>query len=127
MSEANPNAEPPMSNAMTVYASTAPSGCSMPGQPVDMPGTAIPRRSNADPQARIRTRSEPRPGPPTCQGLLARAAGSWQLGEDGYVKVDDSMQDPQCVLQVMKRHYARYTPEVVSKITGTPQDKFLKV
>ena len=25
-----------------------------------------------------------------------------------------TMEDPQCVLQVMKRHYARYTPEMVS-------------
>jgi formate dehydrogenase major subunit len=54
---------------------------------------------------------------------------SWNyaLDEAGMAKVDMTMQDPQCVLQVMKRHYARYTPELVSRITGTPQDKFLKV
>jgi len=54
---------------------------------------------------------------------------SWgyAMDEQGFAKVDPTMQDPQCVLQVMKRHYERYTPEVVSRITGTPQDKFLKV
>ncbi len=54
---------------------------------------------------------------------------SWgyALDEQGFAKVDPTLQDPQCVLQVMKRHYERYTPEVVSRITGTPQDKFLKV
>jgi formate dehydrogenase major subunit len=54
---------------------------------------------------------------------------SWgyAMGDDGFAKVDMTMEDPQCVLQVMKRHYARYTPEMVSRITGTPQDKFLKV
>ncbi len=54
---------------------------------------------------------------------------SWgyALDEAGMAKVDMTMQDPQCVLQVMKRHYSRYTPELVSRITGTPQDKFLKV
>ena len=54
---------------------------------------------------------------------------SWNyaLDDAGMAKVDMTMQDPQCVLQVMKRHYARYTPELVSRITGTPQDKFLKV
>ena len=54
---------------------------------------------------------------------------SWgyAMGDDGFARVDMTMQDPQCVLQVMKRHYARYTPEMVSRITGTPQDKFLKV
>ena len=27
----------------------------------------------------------------------------------------------------MKKHYARYTPDVVSKVTGTPKEAFLKV
>jgi len=56
-----------------------------------------------------------------------KATWGYQLGEDGYVKVDDSMQDPQCVFQQMKKHYSRYTPELVSKITGTPKEQFLKV
>ena len=56
-------------------------------------------------------------------------ATSWgyAMGDDGFAKVDMTMTDPQCVLQVMKRHYSRYTPEMVSKITGTPIDKFKKV
>ena len=37
------------------------------------------------------------------------------------------MQDPRCVLQILKRHYARYTPEVVEQICGVPQDIFLKI
>ncbi|MBB3181392.1 formate dehydrogenase major subunit [Variovorax sp. Sphag1AA] len=54
---------------------------------------------------------------------------SWgyELDEQGFAKVDMTMQHPRCVLQVMKSHYSRYTPEMVSRITGTPQDKFLKV
>jgi formate dehydrogenase major subunit len=31
------------------------------------------------------------------------------------------------VFQLMKKHYARYTPEMVNKICGTPKDAFLKV
>jgi formate dehydrogenase major subunit len=56
-------------------------------------------------------------------------AKSWEyeLDDHGFAKVDPTMEHPRCVLQVMKRHYARYTPEMVSKITGTPKDKFLKV
>ncbi len=42
-------------------------------------------------------------------------------------KKDPTMQDPACVWQLMKKHYARYTPEMVSKITGCPQDKLLEV
>ncbi len=54
---------------------------------------------------------------------------SWgyELDDKGFAKVDPTMEHQRCVLQVMKRHYARYTPEMVSKITGTPKDKFLKV
>lgn len=54
---------------------------------------------------------------------------SWgyELDDKGFAKVDPTMQHPRCVLNVMKAHYARYTPEQVSKITGTPKDKFLKV
>jgi formate dehydrogenase major subunit len=54
---------------------------------------------------------------------------SWkyQMGEDGYAKVDPTLQDPHCVFQIMKKHYARYTPDVVSKVTGTPKEAFLKV
>ena len=54
---------------------------------------------------------------------------SWGYEKDkeGYAVVDPTMENPQCVLQVMKRHYSRYTPEMVSKICGTPKDQFLKV
>src|SRR5205807_67666 len=34
---------------------------------------------------------------------------------------------PRCVYQLMKTHYARYTPEMVERVCGTPKEKFLKV
>src|SRR3954452_18168529 len=40
---------------------------------------------------------------------------------------DVTLQHPRCVFQILKRHYARYTPEMVEKICGTPQDVFLEV
>ncbi|CAN5483024.1 formate dehydrogenase-N subunit alpha [soil metagenome] len=55
------------------------------------------------------------------------ATWGYELDEKGFAKVDPTMQHERCVLQVMKRHYSRYTPEMVSKITGTPTAKFLKV
>jgi len=45
----------------------------------------------------------------------------------GVPKVDKSLQDKNTVFQILKRHYARYTPEMVEKICGTPKDLFLKV
>jgi formate dehydrogenase major subunit len=54
---------------------------------------------------------------------------SWgyELDAKGYAKVDETLQHPRCVLQIMKQHYARYTPDMVARICGTPKDKFLKV
>src|SRR5659263_516976 len=42
-------------------------------------------------------------------------------------KKDPTMQDPNCVWQLMKKHYERYTPELVSSVTGCPQDKLQEV
>ncbi len=39
---------------------------------------------------------------------------------------DMTMQHPRCVFQVLKRHFARYTPELVESQCGIPQHIFLK-
>jgi formate dehydrogenase major subunit len=40
---------------------------------------------------------------------------------------DDTLQHPRCVFQVLKRHFARYTPELVEQVCGVPQDRFAEV
>ena len=52
---------------------------------------------------------------------------AYELDKDGYAKVDPTLQDPRCVLQLMKAHFERYTPEMVERTTGTPKEKFLKI
>jgi len=44
-----------------------------------------------------------------------------------FAKRDMTLQDPQTVFQLMKQHYSRYTPEMVSRITGIPQDQFMRI
>jgi formate dehydrogenase major subunit len=39
---------------------------------------------------------------------------------------DLSLQHPRCVFQLLRQQYSRYTPEMVERITGIPQDQFLK-
>ncbi len=56
-----------------------------------------------------------------------KSSWGYQIGDDGYVKVDPTLQNPRCVYQLMKAHYSRYTPEMVSTICGTPTEAFLKV
>jgi formate dehydrogenase major subunit len=41
--------------------------------------------------------------------------------------LDRTLEHPRCVFQVLKRHYSRYTPEVVEQICGVPKEKFLEV
>ncbi len=52
---------------------------------------------------------------------------TYEKDESGFAKIDMTMEHPRCVLQVMKRHYASYTPEMVSKVCGTKPEDFLKV
>src|SRR5436190_9742995 len=55
---------------------------------------------------------------------------SWAYEADAKSKAygtDPTMTNPNCVLQLLKKHVDRYTPEMVERICGTPKDKFLKV
>jgi formate dehydrogenase major subunit len=56
-----------------------------------------------------------------------RSTWDYQIGPDGYVLADDTLQDPHCVWNLLKKTIAVYTPEMVERICGTPKDKFLKV
>ena len=63
-------------------------------------------------------------------GAAPTAGGHGQRGGEAgkpniFVK-DETMQHPRCVFQVLKRHFARYTPEMVERYCGIPQDVFLK-
>jgi formate dehydrogenase major subunit len=40
---------------------------------------------------------------------------------------DETLQHPNCVFQILKRHYARYTPEMVAKTCGCSVEDFLYV
>src|SRR6185437_5889866 len=42
-------------------------------------------------------------------------------------KEDPDLEDPMCVFQILKRHFRRYTPEVVEQICGVPREVFLEV
>ena len=56
-----------------------------------------------------------------------RATWKFQLEADGTPKQDKSLKDPNTVFQRLKRHFGRYTPEMVERVCGTPRADFLKV
>ena len=42
-------------------------------------------------------------------------------------RTDPTLQHPRCVFQIVKRHYARYTPEMVARVCGCSEEAFLAV
>jgi formate dehydrogenase major subunit len=52
-------------------------------------------------------------------------AWAYETGPDGFAKID--LAHPRSVLNLMRAHYSRYTPEMVERITGIPRDQFLDV
>ena len=52
-----------------------------------------------------------------------RKTWAFQLDEKGVPKRDPTLQSPNCVFQLLKKHYSRYTIDKVSEVTGAPRDK----
>ncbi|AFU19193.1 formate dehydrogenase-N subunit alpha [Actinobacillus suis] len=55
-----------------------------------------------------------------------KSTWSYQLDENGQPKRDLTLQDPRCVINLLKAHVERYTPEMVERICGTKQKAFLE-
>ncbi len=47
--------------------------------------------------------------------------------EHADVERDPTLQHPRCVLQVLKRHFSRYTPEMVEQLCGIPRALFEQI
>jgi formate dehydrogenase major subunit len=61
----------------------------------------------------------PAPGPPY-DGLVASLVPA-------PAERDERLQHPRCVFQLVKRHFSRYTPDMVERVTGCPRETFLRV
>jgi len=60
-------------------------------------------------------------------GLQHESGGPKLEGPAHEPRKDPTLQDPRCVFQILKRHYARYTPEMVQEVCGVPPELFLRV
>jgi formate dehydrogenase major subunit len=45
----------------------------------------------------------------------------------GFAKRDSSLGHPRSVFQLLRNHFSRYTPQMVSEVTGIPEEKFLEI
>jgi formate dehydrogenase major subunit len=75
---------------------------------------------------------------PSMPGPGTYDTASWQFETlevprfdgNGTAKVlarDETLQNPRCVINVLRRHFARYTPEMVEDACGTPRETFLQI
>ena len=56
-----------------------------------------------------------------------QSSWDYQRDEQGRPLTDPTLQHPQCVLQIMRRHFARYTPEMVEQVCGVPRELWMQV
>ena len=98
------------------------------------------RFSGFDPEARAYrvdswgyagTESEP-PGGGELQtgdvsGDIAHGAHGMTLEHGEPPEEDWTLEHPNCVFQILKRHYARYTPEMVEEVCGIPRERFVEI
>jgi formate dehydrogenase major subunit len=61
------------------------------------------------------------------QTARGEAHGSHGASARPRPETDETLQHPRCVFQVLKRHFARYTPELVERVAGVPPEMFRKV
>jgi formate dehydrogenase major subunit len=44
-----------------------------------------------------------------------------------HARQDETLQNPRCVFQILKKHFQRYTPQMVEEVCGTPRQTFERV
>jgi formate dehydrogenase major subunit len=57
----------------------------------------------------------------------AHGSGGAMLEHGHPPELDPTLEHPRCVFQVLKRHFSRYTPEVVERVCGVPTEAFTEV
>ncbi|MFI6504723.1 formate dehydrogenase-N subunit alpha [Nonomuraea typhae] len=58
-------------------------------------------------------------------GLYDTASWAYETDGDGQARIDPG--HPRSVLNLLREHYRRYTPDLVARVTGIPREQFLRV
>jgi formate dehydrogenase major subunit len=66
------------------------------------------------------------PGHHPAEGGHAKDRGG-EAGDAHVYETDPTLQHPRCVFQVLKKHFSRYTPEMVEEQCGISKETFLKI
>jgi formate dehydrogenase major subunit len=84
-----------------------------------------PAAGHRDAQYKDRVGGEPSKGQTESGGGESHGSGGPTVGGDP--DRDLTLEHPRCVFQVLKRHFARYTPEMVEQVCGVPEETFRQV
>jgi formate dehydrogenase major subunit len=72
--------------------------------------------------------TEPPPASGASPGQTTESMSKMSGGyEGGKPEVDLTLQHPNCVLNILRRHYARYTPSMVAETCGCSEAQFMAV
>jgi formate dehydrogenase major subunit len=58
------------------------------------------------------------------QSFSEKTGAGMMVGE---IEHDETLEDPRCVFQILKRHFSRYTPEMVERVCGISPADFKSV
>jgi len=56
-----------------------------------------------------------------------KSSWAYQKDANGIPKIDRTLQDPNCAMQLLKKHFERYDVDSVCKVTGTDRDTYMEV
>ncbi|GBR22028.1 formate dehydrogenase subunit alpha [Acetobacter orleanensis NRIC 0473] len=56
-----------------------------------------------------------------------KSSWTYERDEKGFARQDPTLQNPRCVINLLRKHVERYTPEMVTQLSGTPVKDFLYV
>ncbi|MCB9733716.1 MAG: molybdopterin-dependent oxidoreductase [Deltaproteobacteria bacterium] len=61
------------------------------------------------------------------EGQYDTTTWRYELDDTGHPRRDPSLTHPRTVFQALRRHFARYTPDVVAQVAGIPEPLFLRI
>jgi len=83
------------------------------------------RYEGTEPHGAARQREEGFKGDAHKGEQVGKGGGGSHLHHGNPPERDETLQNPRCVFQIVKRHYARYTPEFVAETCGCTVEEFL--
>ena len=95
-------------------AASSPAGTSRRKSTIPNPGSTKVHHRKDGGAAKLRRAS------PTRAAATAKIAAAKPAKMDEY-ETDPTLQHPRCVFQILKRHFSRYTPEMIERHAGVPQ------